>query len=401
MKIRYLLLNCFRLSGSVRSVLNQAAAMAGAGHEVEIVSAVRDRDSMFFALPPRVRLTTLVDTRVADPLDAPGVLVPRAEGQYHLFTRRVEDAVVSYLRSAGDGVLVSTKPGLNMLVARYGSAPLVRVAQEHRHLAQRKSDLTDVIIRDYPRLDAVVTLTEADRREYAAALGQDAAAPGQDAATATHAPVLAAIPNALHRDPSGRRLSFRRRRPIVISAGRLSHQKGFDLLVRAFRPVAREHPRWRLRIYGRGRQEAKLHVRVLRYGLTDQVRLMGATERLDRRLAAASLFVLSSRSEGFPMVLLEAMACGLPVVAFDCPHGPAEIIQSPRQGLLVPPGDVRGLSAAISRLVADPPLRREMGAAARARAADFIPSQVVPMWERLFADLQARQVAGRDGAPTG
>ena len=395
MRISYLLLNAFRLSGSVRSVLNQAEAMADAGHDVEIISAVRDGDRMFFPPPRRVRLTSLVDTRVADPDDAPGVLVPRAEGQYRVFTRRVEDAVVSYLRSARDGILVSTKPGLNVLVARYGSAPIVRVGQEHRSLAQRTPEMREVIAREYRRLDAVVTLTDADRREYAAALAPDGSAAG------VAAPVVVAVPNGLHRACDGRGLRLRRRAPVVVSAGRLSHQKGFDLLVRAYRAVAREHPRWQLRIYGRGRQEERLRERVRRYGLAERARLMGATDRLDRCLATASLFVLSSRSEGFSMVLLEAMASGLPVVAFDCPHGPGEIIRSPREGLLVPPGDVRGLSAGICRMIADPALRREMGAAARARAADFLPERIAPMWERLFTDLQTRQAAGRDIASTG
>jgi len=270
---------------------------------------------------------------------------------------------------------------------------VVRVGQEHRNLAQRGPALRELIVREYPRLDAVVTLTDADRRDYEAALRS---APARaDGAGAADKPVVVAIPNFLTAWP-GRR--WWPRRPVVVSAGRLSREKGFDLLIRAFRPVARDHPRWQLHIYGGGRKETALRERIARYELTDSARLMGASRRLDRRLAAASLFVLSSRAEGFPMVLLEAMACGLPVVSFDCPHGPAEIIRPGRDGLLVPPGDVAGLSAAMSRLIADPDQRREMGAAARARAAEFTASGTVPMWERLFQRLLDRTAADRQAA---
>lgn len=393
MDIRYVLLNAFRMSGSVRSVLNQAEAMAAAGHQVEIVSAVRDRERMFFRLPKGVRLTALVDTRTPDPDDGPAVLVPRAEGQYRVLTRRVEDALVAYLRSVPGGVLVGSKPALNVLIGRYAPRSVVRVGQEHRNLAQRGPALRELIVREYPRLDAVVTLTDADRRDYEAAFRS---APARaDGAGAADKPVVVAIPNFLTAWP-GRR--WWPRRPVVVSAGRLSREKGFDLLIRAFLPVARDHPRWRLHIYGGGRKEAALRERIARYELTDSARLMGATPRLGRRLAAASLFVLSSRAEGFPMVLLEAMACGLPVVSFDCPHGPAEIIRPGRDGLLVPPGDVAGLSAAMSRLIADPDRRREMGAAARARAAEFTASRTVPMWEHLFQRLLDRTTADRQAA---
>lgn len=185
------------------------------------------------------------------------------------------------------------------------------------------------------------------------------------------------------------------RPPTVVAAGRLSNQKGFDLLVDAFRPVAADHPRWRLDIHGRGPDEAALRARVHRHGIDRRVRLRGATADLDRAFDGASMFVLSSRFEGFGMVLVEAMARGLPVVSFDCPYGPAEIIRSPDEGVLVPPGDVAALAGAVSRLATDPARRRRLGAAARARAADFAPDGVARAWEDLFTRLLATRAEGK------
>ena len=173
----------------------------------------------------------------------------------------------------------------------------------------------------------------------------------------------------------------------ALAAGQLIPRKGFDLLVNAWAGVAREHPEWRLRVLGSGAQRAELEAAVAAAGLTDVVTFAGFTPDLAGELAAASMFVLSSRSEGFPMVVLEAMAAGLPVVAFDCPTGPRELVDDGVTGLLVPRRDTAALAAAVSRVAADPDLRHRMGAAAIERARLFDAESVATRWEQVFAEL--------------
>jgi len=175
----------------------------------------------------------------------------------------------------------------------------------------------------------------------------------------------------------------------VVAAGRLFPQKGFDLLIPAFAEVAREFPDWRLHIYGTGPKRDRLRRLIDELGVRDNVRLMGRTDRLDEKLADASLFVLSSRFEGLPMVMLEAMTHALPVVSFDCPTGPADVIVHGENGLLVPPGDVAGLAQAMITLIRDRELRVAMGKAALRTVAGYGPEAVAPRWHELFTELTA------------
>jgi glycosyltransferase involved in cell wall biosynthesis len=122
-----------------------------------------------------------------------------------------------------------------------------------------------------------------------------------------------------------------------------------DLLVRSFGPVAREHPDWQLHLYGRGRHRRVIAPLIHRLGLDDQARLQGFDQDFKTVLASSSVFAMSSRSEGFPMALLEAMSVGLPIVVFDCPRGPGEIIRDGHNGLLVAAGDTKAFGSAHHR----------------------------------------------------
>jgi glycosyltransferase involved in cell wall biosynthesis len=150
------------------------------------------------------------------------------------------------------------------------------------------------------------------------------------------------IANPVDLTPPRRRLTGTGR---LVAVGRLVHQKGFDLLLRAFARIAPEHPQWTLTIWGEGDRRRQLEALCTELGLLEQVALPGLTERPGQWLEDAEVFVLSSRFESFGNVITEAMVAGLPVVAFDCPWGPGEILRDGEDGLLVPPEDVGALAA--------------------------------------------------------
>jgi glycosyltransferase involved in cell wall biosynthesis len=375
--VHILLMHAFGVGGTIRTVLNLAGRLAGT-YDVEIVSVLRRREA-FLPLPPGVRVTSLDDrtpgvprSRLRRALESvPSLLVHEEDFAFPTCSLYSDLQLVRKLRSLRGGVLISTRPAFNAIAARLAPPGVVTVGQEHMNFHAHRPGLAAELRRAYPRLDALAVLTQDDQRDYGALLRGGRTR-------------VVRIPNALP-ELEGDRSSVSN--PLVLAAGRLTWQKGFDLLIPAFETVARAEPDWTLRIYGEGTRLERLRKMVLRRDLHDHVLLMGATPFLGRELAKASIFALSSRFEGFGMVILEAMSKGVPVVSFDCPRGPAEIIRHGENGLLVENGDVEGFAAALLELIRDPARRRRMAAAALETAAEYDMEVIGPRWDALLHDL--------------
>jgi GalNAc-alpha-(1->4)-GalNAc-alpha-(1->3)-diNAcBac-PP-undecaprenol alpha-1,4-N-acetyl-D-galactosaminyltransferase len=173
----------------------------------------------------------------------------------------------------------------------------------------------------------------------------------------------------------------------VIAIGRLEEQKGFDMLLRAFAQSAQQHPGWTLKIIGDGSERDHLQALAAALQISDRVRWERSVAEPEKELHRSDLFVLSSRYEGLPMVLLEAMACGLPVVSFDCPSGPREIIHDGEDGLLVPANEIGALAAAMSHLMSSEDERRRLGERAAHVVERFGLAQVADMWTAVFEQV--------------
>jgi glycosyltransferase involved in cell wall biosynthesis len=182
--------------------------------------------------------------------------------------------------------------------------------------------------------------------------------------------------------------------PIVVAAGRLCRQKGFDLLFEAFGRIAREFPAVRLIILGKGEERDVLRALADSLGISARVDFPGWLPNPHAVISRASVFVLSSRYEGFPNALLEAMACGTPVVSTDCPSGPREILEG-EAGLLVPNEDPAAMAGALQALLSDPLLRERVGRRGKARVEErYSLGKMVSAYERLFEDVVATDRVG-------
>lgn len=173
----------------------------------------------------------------------------------------------------------------------------------------------------------------------------------------------------------------------ILACGRLCYQKNFASLIRAIRPVIDRFPDWRLDIIGEGEEHASLQDEITRLSLSDNVFLRGNQTNVQEWMTNASFLVMTSRFEGFPLVLIEAMNCGLPLVSFACPTGPKDIISDGVDGFLVPPEDESKLSEHICTLIENETLRKKMGAAALKKAERFHIDSITKQWMTLFEDL--------------
>ncbi|NUT09795.1 MAG: glycosyltransferase family 4 protein [Nonomuraea sp.] len=382
-RISILLLHAHGMGGTIRTVFNLAGYLAER-HEVEIVSILKEAEEPFFPIDPRVKFRFLDDRLKpsADPMRAmlsklPSKLIPKEETAYHRFTLWTDYKLARFIRSMDTGVLMATRPGLNLAVAQLATPNVITVGQEHVALRTQAEPMQELIKWRYRRLDALVTLTKADLRDYRTTLPKK---PKK----------LARIPNAVPPMTGGvSKLDAK----VAVAVGRMTRLKGFHRLITAWETVAATHPDWTLRILGAGPQEENLAAQIVEAGLQGKVELPGPTSDVGAELEKASVFVLSSRHEGFPMTILEAMAKGLAIVSFNSPHGPKEMITDEVDGLLVKPRTNANLAASILRVIEDEQLRRSLAAGALETARTYDVEAVGRKWDALLAELLAR----RDG----
>jgi GalNAc-alpha-(1->4)-GalNAc-alpha-(1->3)-diNAcBac-PP-undecaprenol alpha-1,4-N-acetyl-D-galactosaminyltransferase len=191
------------------------------------------------------------------------------------------------------------------------------------------------------------------------------------------------IPNPVEAPPAGPDRVFRPPGTgrTIVAMGRLARQKGFDLLLRAWRLCAEKYPSWSLVILGEGEERRQLESLAIELGLKDRVSFPGRVQDPTLVLQGADLFVMSSRYEGFPNALLEAMACGVAVISTDCPSGPREIIRDGVDGVLVRPNDIDALAAGMDRLMGDCLERKRLASHAGEITERFSLEQVMSKWE--------------------
>ncbi|MEV8433446.1 glycosyltransferase family 4 protein [Streptomyces chartreusis] len=385
MKISFLLHNAYGIGGTITTTFNLAQALADR-HEVEIVSVLRHRERPNFALDPRVSLRPLVDLRheKEHPLHLrPARVFPAAEYRYGQYSELTDQRIGECLARTDAEVVIGTRPGLNVHLARQAPEHVVRIGQEHLTLDNHSPRLRTALRRAYRRLDVLTTVTEADAASYRRKMRL----PGVR---------VEALPNSV---PDPVLPAADGRAKVIVAAGRLVPVKRYDLLIEAFAPVAAAHPDWRLRIYGKGEEQARLRQLIEDLGLSDHAFLMGAAAPMEAEWVKGSIGATAANFEPFGMTIVEAMRCGLPVVSTDCPYGPGEIIEDGTDGRLVPVGDREAMSAALLELVRDDERRRRMGRSALENARRFGPVPVVEQAERLIDEAMAARGTARRVAP--
>ena len=373
MRVAFIVFNIDGMGGTSRSAITQANALAS-DQDVRIVSITRSADAPHYDIDERIAVDYLVDVRdQKDPLhQRESALVPNRWDKQ--FTALCDVAMEAALPGLDVDIAVTVTPGL--LVAGIELLPdhVVVVHQEHRSSSGRTSGL-EPLLNYAPRADVVALLTPPLEEWLHDQLG-------------ALCPPTVVMPNPL---PLGVHPRSQLDSPLILTAGRLVSEKQFDLLVAAFAEIADQVPDWRLRICGTGPEQKRLAREIRKRGLKDRVELPGAVTDMAAEWANASVAALTSRTEGFPLVVQEAMAAGLPVASFDCASGPREIIEHEVNGLLVAPQSVAGMAAALLRLTTDAELRARLGDSALRTSQQYDAGAIAEQWVGIFSEARARR----------
>jgi glycosyltransferase involved in cell wall biosynthesis len=357
-----LVISALGAGGAERVIVTLANAWAARGWQVTLITFEPPGTTPYYRVDPRVALTQLGVPSVGRPL-----WQALRQGLRRLWALRAA------LRAANPDIAISFLAKINvltMLASRGLGIPVV-VSERNNPERQRFRGTWSWLRR---QLYGVAWCVVTPSRGILASFPARIRARGR------------VIANPVELTPAATPRRDARR---LVAVGRLVHQKGFDLLLRAFAEIAPAHPAWTLTIWGEGEERAALEALCASSGLAERVRLPGITARPGQWVEEADIFVLSSRFEGFPNVVTEAMAAGLPVIAFDCPWGTDEIVRDGEDGLLVPPGDVDALAAALCRLIGDPQLRRRLGEAGARNVRRFGTEAIVAQWDALIREVTA------------
>ncbi|MBQ3703019.1 MAG: glycosyltransferase [Oscillospiraceae bacterium] len=366
--------------GGIEKAICSMANLFAERCEVEIISVYDMPDAPAFPLDERVSVRYLLGDipnreewkAALNGRDISGLV--RESLRAVRILRDKKRAVIEAIRGISDGVLITTRPEDNVLLSRYGKPGVLKIAQLHQdHAFDPK--LVRSFQKDYGGVDVFALLTPGLRDEV-----RDMLRGHND-----HTEVVY-IPNFLEHFPEN--TDKYPREKSVLAVGRLHEVKRFELLIRLFAALHRQFPDWKLRIVGEGEERGRLEAAIKELHAENYVNLTGRKDAdgVEDEMLRASLYAMTSRSEGFPFVLLEAQSCGLPVVAFDVRVGPGFVVQNGVNGYLAADMVYEDFCEKIASLMKDEALRHEMAEAAKARASDFSREKVAKLWFELIGD---------------
>ena len=374
-KIVYCIPSLHIHGGVERVISKKASYMADVlGHEVYVIMTDAKDKKPFFPLSPKVKQIQL-DENFEELWNKPLCKkIYLYEKHLHNYKRKLTQCLMEI---KPDITISTLRREINFLCdIKDGSKKIGEMhvnREEFRNLNQDKGAnfikkaiqfiWTKQLLSSLRKLDYFVVLTEKDKTKW----------------TELDSEKVVAIPNPLYFYADMPEPCQEKR---VVAVGRFCYQKGFDMLIDCWKIIVERHPDWRLNIYGDDGEKIRNYIESR--NLSDYISIHGVTSNIQQALSGNSIFVLSSRFEGFGMVITEAMACGIPAVSFDCHFGPSDIIQDGIDGLLVEAGNIIDLAEKICDLIEHEDKRKQMGQKAYQNIKRFHIDQIGQKWDNLF-----------------
>ena len=374
MKILIVLRAMANIAGTERVMSDKINWLAEKGHQIILVTYEQGSHPLSFSLHSNVKVVDL-DTRFFQLNCYP---IYKRFWKYRRLKAVFAERLQKIIDEVSPDVIIATTYSMNIVEELSKIRTKAKKIMES-HVAcnsvskaydYRSSFIMKNIVRLYDsylfkkvdRFDKLVVLTEGDKKDWSRYVKNVIALPNP----LTYYPEQKPSKNINHR---------------ILCVGRLNEQKGFDLLIDAFAMIASKCPEWYIDIFGHGEEKQALLNQIKKNGLENRIHICNPTDSIYHEYEKSDFYVLSSRYEGFGLVLIEAMSCGTPCVAFDCNYGPNEIIEDGVDGLLVKNGDIGELSKKMLWMMTHDKERMEMGKKAYVSAARYNKEFVMQEWE--------------------
>lgn len=371
MKIVYCLAGTYNSGGMERIVIRKANWLANNGYDITIITTEQRCRQSFFAIDKKIKCIDLA--------------INYTDNDNASFWQRLisRTAKIKKHRLKLERVLSDIKPDITISTfgnevgflhnLKYGGKKILEIHFSHLFRIQANQKGLHSVANNW--------LTYRDRK-IAAKYSAFVCLTNEDKKLWGNIDNIHVIPNFLS-NVTYPQSSLDSKR--VIAVGRLCYQKGYDRLIQAWFHISRKHPDWTLDIYGDGPLKLQLDTLIQSYGLCVNCKIKAPIPNIEEEMAKSSMLALSSHFEGLPMVFLEAMCCGLPIVSFDCKCGPKDIITD--NGIIVADGDINGLSGAIIQLIENTEQRKAMGIASYKKSQHYSESVIMQKWETLFKTI--------------
>lgn len=358
LKIVYIVNNIVSIGGTERAVINTVNTLVDSSkYEIFILSMNSSSlDNVAFEIDSRVDIIHLNLNEKR-----------RKIIYYSCFIYKIRRVI----KSRKIDILVGTTHAINSLLLFVGRK-IKKIGCEHTvySACPNKSNFIRRML--YPRLDALVLLTKSDAEQY----------------TFIKSNKKYVIPNAVsfHCDEPSKLDKCR-----IIAAGRLVKLKGYDQLIKISKILSLEIPNWHIDIYGEGDEKKQLIAQIYEEKLENFITINSATSDIKKELMSSSIVVMTSEYEGLPMILIEAQTCGLPIVSYDCPEGPRNIIDDEKNGYLIPPNNLHLFASKIINLANDFHLREKMGRCSYEASKKYSQKNIFFYWDNLFNCLDSKK----------